>query len=163
MMIRGKKHSLKSEYKVFYLCVTLKANFIFFWPCCLACEIFIPRPRIEPMFPAEKVWSPNHWTAREFPGKLFNLIKFHLSLFKNNHLSTLVSMGLPRWLSSKASTMQETQFWSLDPEDPLEEEMATHSSIPPWKIPWTEEPGGLQSLGSQRFGHDWTCAHAYIP
>ena len=39
-------------------------------------------------------------------------------------------------------------------EDPLEEEMATHSSIPAWEIPWTEEPGGLQSMGSQRVRHD---------
>ena len=109
MKIRGKKHSLKSEYKVFYLCLTLKTNFFFFFfPFCLGCEIFIPRPRIEPMCPAEEVWSPNHWTAREFPGKLFNFIKSHLSLFKNNHLSTLVSMGLPQWLSGKASTVQET-------------------------------------------------------
>ena len=42
----------------------------------------------------------------------------------------------------------------LDQEDPLEKEMATHSSIPAWQILWTEEPGGLQSMGSQRFGHD---------
>ena len=40
-------------------------------------------------------------------------------------------------------------------EDPLEKEMATHSSILAWKIPWTEEPGGLQSMGSQRVRHDW--------
>ena len=44
---------------------------------------------------------------------------------------------------------QETQIQSLGLEDPLEEEMATHSSILAWKIPWTEEPGGLQSMGSQ--------------
>ena len=43
---------------------------------------------------------------------------------------------------------------SLDGEDPLEEEMATHSSILVWKIPWIEEPHGLQSMGSQRVGHD---------
>ena len=43
---------------------------------------------------------------------------------------------------------------SLGWEDPLEEEMATRSCILAWKIPWTEEPGGLQSLGSQRVGHD---------
>ena len=43
---------------------------------------------------------------------------------------------------------------SLDWEDPLEEGMATHSSIPAWRIPWTEESGGLQSIGSQRVGHD---------
>ena len=53
--------------------------------------------------------------------------------------------------------MPETQeMWvqSLDREDPLEEEMATHSSILAWKIPWTEEPGGLQFMGLQRVGHD---------
>ena len=50
--------------------------------------------------------------------------------------------------------MQETQVPSLGQEDPLEKEMATHSSILAWRIPWTEEPGGLQSLGSQRVGHD---------
>ena len=51
--------------------------------------------------------------------------------------------------------MQETWVRSLDQEDPLEKEMATHSSILAWKIPWMEEPGGLQSMGSQRVRHDW--------
>ena len=50
--------------------------------------------------------------------------------------------------------MQEAQVQSLGWEDPLEKEMATHSSILAWKISWTEEPGGLQSMGSQRVGHD---------
>ena len=50
--------------------------------------------------------------------------------------------------------MQETWVQSLGWEDPLEKEMATHSSILAWKIPWLEEPGGLQSTGSQRVGHD---------
>ena len=50
--------------------------------------------------------------------------------------------------------MQETQVQSLGWEDPLEKEMTTHSSILAWKIPWTEEPGRLQSMGSQRVGHD---------
>ena len=50
--------------------------------------------------------------------------------------------------------MQEMQVQSLGGEDPLEEEMATHSSILAWKIPWTEESGELQSMGSQRAGHD---------
>ena len=49
---------------------------------------------------------------------------------------------------------QEMQVPFLGQEDPLEEEMATHSSILFWKIPWTEEPGGLQSMGLQRVGHD---------
>ena len=50
--------------------------------------------------------------------------------------------------------MLETQVRSLGQEDPLEKEMATHSGILAWRIPWTEEPGGLQSLGSLRVGHD---------
>ena len=49
-------------------------------------------------------------------------------------------------------TMQETWVQSLGREDPLEKGMATHSSILAWKIPWTEEPGGLQSMGSQESG-----------
>ena len=47
-------------------------------------------------------------------------------------------------------TKQETQVQSLDEKDPLEKEMATHSSILTWEIPWTEEPGGLQSVGLQK-------------
>ena len=50
--------------------------------------------------------------------------------------------------------MQETWIWSLGQEDTLEKEMATHSSILAWEIPWTEEPGRLQSIGSQRVGHN---------
>ena len=51
-------------------------------------------------------------------------------------------------------TMQETQARSLGWEDPLEKEMVTHSSILAWKIPWMEETGGLQSMGSQRVRYD---------
>ena len=51
-------------------------------------------------------------------------------------------------------TMQETWVRSLGWEDLLEKEMATHSSTLAWRIPWTEEPGRLQSMGSQRVGHD---------
>ena len=50
--------------------------------------------------------------------------------------------------------MQETWVRSLCREDPLEKEMATHSSVLAWRIPWTEEPGRLRSMGSQRVGHD---------
>ena len=49
---------------------------------------------------------------------------------------------------------QETQVQFLGREDPLEEGVTTHSSIHAWRIPWTEEPGGLQFIGSQRVGHD---------
>ena len=51
--------------------------------------------------------------------------------------------------------MQETWLQSLSEEDLLEKEMATHSSILTWEIPWMEEPGKLQSMGSQKVGHDW--------
>ena len=56
----------------------------------------------------------------------------------------------------RLSTMRETQIRALGWEDPLEKEMAIHSSTIAWKIPWTEEPGRLQSLGSQRVGHEFT-------
>ena len=59
-------------------------------------------------------------------------------------------------------TVWETQVQSLGQEDPLEKEMATHSSILAWKIPWTEEPGKLQSTGLQRVRHDWTTSPEQI-
>ena len=64
------------------------------------------------------------------------------------------------WVSLVAQTvknlpaMQETWVQSLGQEDPLEKGMATHSSILAWRIPWTEEPGGLYFMGTQRTGHD---------
>ena len=54
----------------------------------------------------------------------------------------------------RLSTMKEIQVRSLGQEDPLEKEMATHSSTIAWKMPWLEEPDRLQSMGSQRVGHD---------
>ena len=63
--------------------------------------------------------------------------------------SSLVAQGLKH-----LPAMQETQVRSLGQEDPLEKEMATHSSILVWRMPWTEEPGGLQSTGLQRVRHD---------
>ena len=66
---------------------------------------------------------------------------------------------MPLWLSGKESACnagdKQRWVWSLGWEDTLQEEMATHSSILAWEIPWTEKPGGLQSTGSQRVGHDW--------
>ena len=59
-------------------------------------------------------------------------------------------------------TMWETQVQSLGREDPLEKEMATHSSILAWKIPWTEEPGRLQSMGYQRVGHYWVTFFLFL-
>ena len=73
---------------------------------------------------------------------------------KDRHLSEF-------WVSLVAQTvknlplMQETQVWSQGRKDPLEKGTVIHSSILAWRIPWTEEPGGLQSMGSQRLRHDW--------
>ena len=70
-------------------------------------------------------------------------------------------MGFPGDTGGKEPIYQcrrhkETQIRSLGLEDPLEEGMATYSSILAWRIPWTEEPGGLQSMGSHRVRHDWS-------
>ena len=73
---------------------------------------------------------------------------------------------LVRWTSlvvqtvKGLSTMRETRVQSLGWEDPLEKKMATHSSTIAWKIPWTEEPGRLQSMVSQRVGHDWATSRS---
>ena len=67
-----------------------------------------------------------------------------------------LSIMINDWISQVAQwnriclPMQKTRVHSLGQEDPLEKEMATHSSILPWEIPWTEEPGGLQSMGLQK-------------
>ena len=63
--------------------------------------------------------------------------------------------GLAAQRLKRLPARRETRVQSLRREDPLEKEMATHSSILAWRIPWTEEPGRLQSTGSQRVGHNW--------
>ena len=78
---------------------------------------------------------------------------FTLSIFfynqEHHNWASLVAQRLKR-----LPAMWETWVRSLGREDPLEKEMATHSSILAWRIPWTEESGGLQSIGSQRVGHE---------
>ena len=70
------------------------------------------------------------------------------------HSSFALSISLVAQTVKRLPTMWETQVQSLGGEDPLEKEMATHSSTLGWKIPWTGECGRLQSMGSQRVGHD---------
>ena len=78
----------------------------------------------------------------------------------SQHVLMFYICGSLHWTSQVAQwqrirlPMQETQVRSLGQEDSLEEGMATHSSILAWRIPWTEEPGRLQSMGSQRVRHD---------
>ena len=69
-------------------------------------------------------------------------------------VSMMVRTSLVAQTVKRLSKMWETRVQSLGWEDPLEKEMAIHSSTSAWKIPWTEEPGRLQSMGSQRVGHD---------
>ena len=76
-------------------------------------------------------------------------LSFHFSLEPPFHSSSLVAQ-----MVKHLPIVRETQVQSLGREDLLEKEMATHSSILAWKIPWTEEPGRLQSKGSQRVGHN---------
>ena len=66
----------------------------------------------------------------------------------------LEAASLVAQMAKSLVVMQETWVQSLGPEDPLEKEMATHSSTLAWKIPWTEAPGKLQSMGSQRVRHN---------
>ena len=64
---------------------------------------------------------------------------------------------------AKEGDLQETRVWCLSWEDPLKKEVATHSRILAWEIPWTEESGGLQSMGSQRIGCDWATKQQQQP
>ena len=71
-------------------------------------------------------------------------------------------MGFPGGSDSKESACNARDLvWSFGWKDPLEEGMATHSSILAWRIPWTEEPGGLQSMGSQRVRHRWATKSSF--
>ena len=78
--------------------------------------------------------------------KIFICICLHVCLLSLSLVAQMVKHLLTRW---------ETWVQSLGQDDPLEKEMATHSSTLAWKIPWTEEPGRLQSMGLQRVRHDW--------
>ena len=83
------------------------------------------------------------------PSKLMASTNLFYSLY------SFIWASLVAHLVKTFPAVQETPVWSLGWEDSLEKEMATHSSILAWKISWTKEPGGLQSMGSQRAGHGW--------
>ena len=77
-------------------------------------------------------------------------------------LDLQVPQGLKKKICLPMQKKQQTWTQSLGLEDPLEVEMATHSSVLAWSIPWTEEPGGVQSTGSQRVIHDWAHTHTTL-
>ena len=83
------------------------------------------------------------------------VIKITRINFSHSYMEVFGKLGFPRSSTIKnPHAMQETRVLSLGQEDPLQKEMATHSSILAWKIPWMEEPGGLQSMGLQRVRHN---------
>ena len=90
-----------------------------------------------------------------FPHRL-GFIKYLVIFFLHSLITeTCVTMLL------KVYSRQETRVWPMGQEDSVEKGIATHFSIIPWRIPWTEEPGELQSMGSQRVRHDWATAHTH--
>ena len=110
----------------------------------LQCSAFFMIQLSHPNMTTGKTIALTRWT---FIGKVMSL------LF--NMLSRLLRTSLVAQMVKRLSTMQETWVQSLGWADLLEKAMAPHSSILVWKIPWTEEPGRLQSLGLQRVGHSW--------
>ena len=93
----------------------------------------------------------------------FTMAFSNILIINANHVCSRVYMP-PRQLSGQESAYQcrRCGFWSLGWEDPLEEEMETHSSILAWRIPWTEEPGSLYSTwGCKRVEHDWATEHTH--
>ena len=85
------------------------------------------------------------------------LFLFFFGRLMRHSRASLVAQTVKNW-----PAMQDTWFQPLGQEDPLERRMGSHSSILAWRIPWTEEPGGLQFISSQRVGHDWaTFTHSW--
>ena len=90
-----------------------------------------------------------------FPSSVHWEDKHHYQRGKGERDKGGVWASLVAQMVKNLPAIRETQVWSLGWEDPPEKGMATHSSILAWRIPWTEEPGRLQSMGSQRVGHNW--------
>ena len=129
---------------VMLLCLTVKYTcyWVFFGHIVQQAEL--PLSGIKSRPSAVEAWSLNYWIAREVSAVGFWWIQF-IGLRKHSSISGLlrVFLGFSGGSVVKKPAMQEMQVWSLGWEDPLEEGMATHSSILAWRIPWTEEPGGL--------------------
>ena len=122
-----------------------------------------PLPPPSPSHPlgSSQCTSPEHPVSCIEPGLVIYFRILLIELFWPGWCIRLFFFLFPFWTSLVAQmvkrlpTMRETQVQSLGREDPLEKEIAAHSSTLAWKIPWTEEHGRLQSMGSQRVRHDW--------
>ena len=120
--------------------------------CCpVACGILVLWPGIKPTFPALEVdsYPLDHWKS---PSLLFLFAFLQWLGFSGSSVGKESTCSVGDLADASSS---------LGWEDPLEEGMATHSSILAWRIPWAEEPGGLQSIGLQRIGHDWVTKHTH--
>ena len=107
-----------------------------------------------------KTWergsNRNGRTAKNWQENSVSSYYLHMERQGEGGINTASRFRFPGGSGSQESACNvETQVWPLGQEDPLKKEMATHSSVLAWRIPWTEEPGGLQSKRSQRAGHDW--------
>ena len=100
--------------------------------------------------------SSEQWVTSICHKILFHLSETFFICLCSSFWSSLVAQVVNR-----LSTMPETRIRSLAREDPLEKEMAIHSSTIAWKIPWAEEPSRLQSMGSKRVRHDWMTSLTY--
>ena len=113
-------------------------------------------PSIKIPWRRERLPNPVFW-PREFHGlySAWGLKESDMTEQLSLHINR--RRGFPIGLVVKnLPAMPEMQVWSLNQEGPLEKDMATYSSILAWRIPWTEEPGELQSIGGQRVRHDWS-------
>ena len=100
-------------------------------------------------------WLPTPvFLPGDFHGRRRNLADYSPWTCKESDTTEQLTTGLPRWLSGEESACNGDLGLYLAREDSLEEGMATRSSILAWRIPWTEEPGGLHPIGSRRVGHD---------
>ena len=99
---------------------------------------------------------------KSFTDKQKLSIQVPLNSLHKNVKRSLYEASLVAQTVKPLPAMQETRVQSLGWEDPLEKEMATHTSTLAWKIPWTEEPGRLQSMGSQRVRHDWATSLSFF-
>ena len=124
-----------------YICKCLHL-LVLSWPSTFPGVAAVPDP-----LQASKSVTLSIFTAGSTPCSHFICLSIYLSIHLSISLVAQTVKNLP--------AMWEIWVWSLGWEDPLEKGMATLSSILAWRIPWTEEPGELQSLGSQRVGHDW--------
>ena len=118
----------------------------------------IKRPKPFPCVPEQTVLTPQALCSAEYLDPLpAPCSRYLCKMLCNLWVGViLMQVGFPlvTQMVKSPPAMQETQVQSLGWEDPLEKEMATHSSILVWRISWIEDPGRLQSMGSQRVGHD---------